>query len=42
MAGSLSWFFTYPLDYIKTIIQSDDVDNRKYQTAMKAVIMKYE
>jgi solute carrier family 25 carnitine/acylcarnitine transporter 20/29 len=23
-AGSLCWFFTYPIDYIKTIIQSDD------------------
>lgn len=24
LAGSISWLLTYPLDYIKTIIQSDD------------------
>ncbi len=24
-AGALSWLFTYPLDYIKTIVQSDPV-----------------
>ena len=24
IAGCLSWLFTYPLDYVKTLIQSDD------------------
>lgn len=42
MAGSLSWLMTYPVDYIKTIIQSDDLDKRKYKSALHAAMLKYE
>lgn len=38
----MSWLFTYPLDYIKTLIQSDDPGNRKYPTAIKTAMIKYE
>lgn len=41
IAGCLSWFSTYPVDYIKTIIQSDDTENRKFATATQAAITKY-
>ena len=33
VSGMISWFFTYPLDYIKTVVQADDIDNRKYRSA---------
>ena len=42
VAGSLSWLFTYPIDYVKTILQSDDVEKRKYPSAMKAALLKYK
>jgi solute carrier family 25 carnitine/acylcarnitine transporter 20/29 len=41
-AGSMSWLFIYPIDYITTIIQSDDVEKRKYPSVMKAAFMKYK
>lgn len=30
-AGMGYWVLTYPLDYIKTLIQTDNLDNRKYK-----------
>ena len=42
ISGCLSWLLTYPLDYIKTIIQSDDPSSRKYHSATRAALMKYE
>lgn len=31
VAGLGSWIFTYPLDFIKTKIQSQDLDNKEYK-----------
>lgn len=33
LAGTMSWLTTYPLDYVKTLIQSDNLDARKYRSA---------
>ena len=41
VAGVLCWLVTYPLDYVKTIVQSDDTENRKFKSATQAAIMKY-
>ena len=30
-AGLLSWFIGYPIDYLKTKIQSQDLDEKKYK-----------
>ena len=30
-AGVGYWAFIYPIDYIKTLVQSDDLKNRKYK-----------
>jgi solute carrier family 25 carnitine/acylcarnitine transporter 20/29 len=40
-AGSCSWFYTYPIDYIKTLIQSDNLDNRKYTSSIDCLKKKY-
>jgi solute carrier family 25 carnitine/acylcarnitine transporter 20/29 len=42
IAGCLSWLLTYPLDYIKTIIQSDDPSDRKFASGTEAALIKYE
>lgn len=31
MAGLASWFIGYPIDFIKTKIQSQDLDNKQYK-----------
>ena len=35
LAGSNSWLFTYPIDYIKTIMQSQDLSTRKYRNSIE-------
>lgn len=30
LAGLSYWSFVYPIDYIKTLVQTDDLANRKY------------
>jgi hypothetical protein len=42
IAGCLSWLSIYPIDYIKTIIQSDDPSDRKFVSGTKAALIKYE
>lgn len=32
-AGVVTWFFTYPIDYIKTLVQTDSLENPR-QTSM--------
>jgi solute carrier family 25 carnitine/acylcarnitine transporter 20/29 len=29
-AGIAYWGLTYPIDYVKTLVQTDNLDNRKY------------
>ena len=31
IAGSNSWLFTYPVDYVKTVMQSQDLNKLKYR-----------
>lgn len=40
-AGCLSWMVTYPIDYTKTIVQSDPIANRKFRSAIHAAKVKY-
>jgi len=41
-AGVNSWFCTYPLDYIKTVIQSQDLDSPKYKSTIECIITQYK
>ena len=41
VSGMTSWLFTYPIDYVKTVVQSDDHDNRKYSSAIDCARKKY-
>lgn len=33
LAGVNSWIFTYPVDYVKTIMQSQNLENLKYKSS---------
>ena len=37
LAGMFSWLTTYPLDYVKTLIQSDNLENRHYKSAFQCM-----
>ena len=41
IAGSNSWLFTYPLDYIKTVMQSQDLGRLKYRNAWHCAQEQY-
>jgi hypothetical protein len=41
LAGSGSWLLTYPIDYIKTLIQSENLEARKYKDSIDCVRIKY-
>jgi len=41
LAGSGSWLFTYPIDYIKTLIQSQNIESRKYKNSFDCIQKKY-
>lgn len=40
-AGAASWFFTYPIDYVKTLIQSQNVNALQYRSAIHCARVKY-
>jgi hypothetical protein len=42
LAGCSSWLFIYPVDYIKTVIQSQSLSNLKYKSATDCAIKKYK
>ena len=42
VAGLLSWVIGYPVDFIKTKIQSQDLDNRKYKGMSDCFIRHYK
>lgn len=41
ISGSASWFFTYPIDYVKTIVQSQSLADIKYRGGFHAAVVKY-
>lgn len=42
LAGCSSWLFTYPIDYVKTVIQSQIPSNIQYKSAMDCAKRKYK
>jgi hypothetical protein len=34
MAGTVTLFLNYPIDYVKTKMQSDSLDNPKYKSSI--------
>ena len=41
IAGSSSWFFTYPVDYVKTVMQSQDLDRPRYKNVKDCAVQQY-
>jgi hypothetical protein len=41
LAGSNSWLFTYPIDYIKTIMQSQNIEKMKYKGSLECAVKQY-
>ena len=41
MAGCTSWLFTYPVDYIKTVTQSQDLGTPKYKNMIDCARSQY-
>jgi solute carrier family 25 carnitine/acylcarnitine transporter 20/29 len=42
LAGSNSWLFTYPIDYIKTIMQCQNLKHKKYRSTWHCVQEQYK
>ena len=40
-SGMFSWLFTYPIDYVKTLVQSDSLEPRKYKSAIDCARIQY-
>lgn len=41
IAGVTSWLFSYPLDYVKTVIQSQHLEDIKYKGMWDCTVQKY-
>ncbi len=41
LAGSNSWLLTYPIDYIKTVMQSQDLSQLRYRRTLECVTQQY-
>lgn len=39
--GSFYWSFNYPIDYVKTLMQTDNLDNKKYHSTLQCFRDKY-
>jgi len=42
IAGSASWLLTYPVDYIKTIMQSQNLTALKYKNSIDCAKQMYK
>lgn len=41
IAGTASWLATYPIDYAKTLIQSQSIKSNEFMSAVTLSKMKY-
>ncbi len=41
LAGANSWLFTYPIDYIKTVMQSQDLHNLRYRNSTHCALDQF-
>jgi len=41
IAGAASWIFSYPIDYVKTLIQSQKINQKEYKSAIDCAVMKF-
>lgn len=42
IAGAASWVFSYPLDYIKTLVQSQSIHKKEFSSAKNCALTKYK
>lgn len=40
-AGAVSWMFSYPIDYVKTVYQSQSLEDIKYRSGLDCARQKY-
>jgi len=41
ISGAASWLFTYPIDYVKTLIQSQNINKKIYRSSLECSLIKY-
>lgn len=41
-SGINSWLFTYPIDYVKTLVQSDNLASKKFSSAIDCARKQYK
>lgn len=41
IAGAASWIFSYPIDYVKTLIQSQSINKKDYKSAIECAAIKF-
>ena len=42
IAGSNSWLWTYPVDYVKTVMQSQELGNLRYRNMWECAQHQYQ
>lgn len=42
VSGCASWLFTYPIDYVKTVIQSQSLSKIQYKSATECARVKFQ
>jgi solute carrier family 25 (mitochondrial carnitine/acylcarnitine transporter), member 20/29 len=41
LGGTFSWMMTYPIDYVKTVMQSQDLDRLKYRSPWHCAVVQH-
>jgi len=41
IGGTMYWVFNYPIDYVKTLMQSDNFEKPKYKSTMDTIKQEY-
>ncbi len=41
IGGTTYWMFNYPIDYVKTLMQSDNLSNMKYKSTIDTFRQEY-
>jgi hypothetical protein len=42
MAGTSYWIFNYPVDYVKTLMQTDKLGNPQFKSTLDCFSQKYK
>lgn len=42
IAGAASWVFSYPVDYVKTLVQSQSIHRKEFSSATHCALIKHK